>query len=64
MTNQRWNNAAFVKVGIYNVDQFRINAVCFNIDINNVRTRRNNVIFNDEFHNVDQRRNNLVIMTD
>ena len=41
----------YVNVGIYNVDQRRINIVYFNDDLNNVRKRRNNVIiFNVDFH--------------
>ena len=43
--------------------QSRINAVYFNVDINNVRQRRNKVvIFNVEFHKVGQHRN-VVKMT-
>ena len=54
----------YVNVEIYNVEQRRINVVCFNVDINNVTQRRNNVvIFNVKFHNVDQRRNKVVNMT-
>ena len=43
-SNQRWNNVADVNVGIYNVDQRRINIVYFKDDLNNVRQRGNNVI--------------------
>ena len=57
MSNQRWNNIAYVNVEIYNV-------VFFNVELNNVRQRRNNVvIFNVNFHNVGQRRNNVANMT-
>ena len=64
MSNQRWNNFAYVNVEIYNVEQRQINFVSFNIDISNVRQRWNNaVIFNVEFHDVDQRRSNIVNMT-
>ena len=64
MSNQRWNNVAYVNVEIYNVEQRRIDIAYFNVDIKNVRQHRNNVvIFNVEFHNVDQRRNNVVNMT-
>ena len=63
-SNQRWNNAVYFNVGIYNVEQRWINVVYFNVDMNNVRQRRNNVvIFNVEFHNVVKRRNNVVKMT-
>ena len=63
-SNQRWNNVAYVNVGIYNVEQRRINVVYFNVDLNNVRQRRNNVvIFNVDLHNVEPRRNNVVNMT-
>ena len=51
-------------MGIYNIEQRRINAVYFNVDMNNVRQRRNNVvIFNVGFHNVGKRRNNVVKMS-
>ena len=43
-SNQRWKNVADVNVGIYNVDQRRINIVYFKDDLNNVRQRGNNVI--------------------
>ena len=63
-SNQRWNNVAYVNVGIWNVEQRRINVVYFNVDLNNVRQRRNNVvIFNVDLHNVEPRRNNVVNMT-
>ena len=62
-SNQRWNNVAYVNVGIYNVEQRRINVLYFNVAMNNVRQRRNNVvIFNVEFHSVGKRRNNVVKM--
>ena len=61
VSNQRWNNVVYVKVGICNVEQSRINFVYFYIDLNNVRQRRNNVvIFNFDFRKVGQRRNNFV----
>ena len=51
-------------VGIYNIEQRRINVVYFNVDLNNVRQRRNHVvIFNVDFHNVGQLRNKVVNMT-
>ena len=54
----------YVNVGIYNVEQRRINVVYFNVALNNVRQRRNNVlIFNVDLHNVDPRRNNVLNMT-
>ena len=34
--NQRWNNV-YVNVGIYNVQQHRINVVYFKVEMNNVR---------------------------
>ena len=40
-------------VGIYNIEQRRINVVYFNVDMNNVRERGNNV---------GQHRNNVVNM--
>ena len=46
------------------VRQSKINALYFNVDINNVRQRRNNVLlFIVEFQNVDQRRNTVMNMT-
>ena len=36
----QFNNVVYFKVGIYNVDQRRINAVYFNVDVNNVRQSR------------------------
>ena len=61
-SNQRWNNVAYVKVEIYNVEQLRINIIYFDVDFNNVRQHRNNVIFNVDFCNLRQRRNNVVNM--
>ena len=43
-SNQRWNNVAYVNVGIYNVEQRRINVAYFNVDLNNVTQCRNNVV--------------------
>ena len=64
MSNQRWKNVVYFKVGIYIVKQHRINVVRFIVDINNVRQRRNNVtIFKVEFHNVVKRPNNVLKMT-
>ena len=63
-SNQRWNNVAYVNVGIYNVEQRQLNVVYFNVDSSNVRQRRNNVvIFNVDLRNVEPRRNNVVNMT-
>ena len=54
----------YFNVGIYNIEQRRINVVYFNVDMNNVRQRPNDVvIFNVEFHNIGKRRNNVVKMT-
>ena len=53
----------YFNVGIFYVEQRRINVVYFNVDVSNVRQRRNNVVlFNVEFHNVGQRGNNVVKM--
>ena len=58
MLNQQFS------VGIYNVEQRRINVAYFNDNVSNVRQRRNNVVlFNVEFHNVGQGGNNVVKMT-
>ena len=38
-----WTNVEYVNVGIYNVEQRWINAICINIDLNNVRQLRSNV---------------------
>ena len=54
MSNQRWNNAVYVKVEIYNVEQRQINVVYFNVET---------MLFNVKFHKVDQRRNSVVNMT-
>ena len=63
-SNQSWNNVVYVNVGIYNVEQCRINLFYFNVDLNNVRQRRHNVdIFNVDLHNVEPRWNNVVNMT-
>ena len=62
-SNERWNNVAYVNVGIYNVEQRQINVVYFNVDSSNVRQRRNKVIFNVDLRNVEPRRNNVVYMT-
>ena len=44
-----------VIIGVYNVEQRRINVVHFNVDLNIVGQRRNNVvIFNVDFNNVGQ----------
>ena len=52
-SNQGWNNVEYANVGIYNVEQRRINDAYFNVDFNNVRQRQNNVvIFNVDLHNV------------
>ena len=62
-SNQRWSKFVYFNVGIYNVEQRRINVLYFNVAMNNVRQRRNNVvIFNVEFHSVGKRRNNVVKM--
>ena len=37
MSNQRWNNVAYVNVEIYNVEQRQIKDVFFNVDIYNAR---------------------------
>ena len=59
-SNQRWNNVAYVKLGIYMVKQRRINVFYFKVDINNVRQHRNNaVIFIVEFYKVGQRYSNV-----
>ena len=59
-SNQRWNNAVYFNVAIYNVEQRRINAVYLNVDMNNARQRRNNVVnFNVEFYNAGKLRNNV-----
>ena len=61
-SHQRWNNVAYVNVGIYYVRKRQIDVLYFNIDLNNVGQRRNNVfIFNVDLHNVE--RNNVVNMT-
>ena len=49
-SNQPWNNAVYVNIEIYNVEQGWINIVHFNVDLNDVRQRRNSVvIFNADF---------------
>ena len=54
-SNKRWNNVAYLNVGIYNVEQCRIMVAYFNVDVNNVRQNRNNVVlFNFEFYSVGQ----------
>ena len=64
MSNQLWNNVAYVNVEIYNVEQRQINIVYFSVDINNVRQRRDKaVIFKVEFYNVDQHLGNFMNMT-
>ena len=40
-SNQNWNNVVYVNLGIYNVEQLRINFVYFNVDINNVTQWQN-----------------------
>ena len=53
-----------INVGVYNVEQRRINVVYFNVDLNNVRPRRHNVvIFDVDLHNVEPGWNNVVDMT-
>ena len=64
MSNQRLNNAVYVKIEIYDIEPCRINVVYFNVDVNNVRQRQNNVAISKvEFHNVDQYQNSIVNMT-
>ena len=48
-SNQRWNNVVYLNVGIYNVEQRRINVVLCPF-----------VFFNVEFYNVGQHGNNSV----
>ena len=64
MSNQLWNNVAYVNVDIFNVEQRQINIVYFSVDINNVRQRRDKAVISKvEFYNVDQRLNNFMNMT-
>ena len=61
---QRWNIVVYLNVGIYNVEQRRINVVYLDIALNNFRQRRNNVaISNVNLRNVEPRRNNVVNMS-
>ena len=53
-SNQRWNKILYVNVGIYNVEQHRINVVYLNIPLNSVGLRRKNAtIFNVDLNNVE-----------
>ena len=64
LSNQGWNNVVDVNIGIYNIEQRRINVVYFDVDLNNVRKRFNNVvIFIIDFRNVGQLRKNGVNVT-